>query len=118
MFSHDRHADAQPEAGAASGALGGEERVEDPRQHLTGDARAVVLENDRDSVLGGPDANVQDPALALPANGLLGVGDQVQEDLNHLIGIAHYSQIGRASCRERLEIWMVAVALNKTRVKG
>src|SRR5207302_1474732 len=76
----------RPCKGEAFCATASRWRVADPGE------RAAVPRSSPAGVLGGPDANVQDPALALPANGLLGVGDQVQEDLNHLIGIAHYSR--------------------------
>src|SRR5688500_7942395 len=44
VIGHDRLGDGQAEAGSLTGRLGGEERIEDPRQHVGAHARPFVGE--------------------------------------------------------------------------
>jgi hypothetical protein len=88
MLANDRHADAESETGAASRALRGVERVEDARKSFGADANAIILDRDRDAVSGLSEADLDAARLADFANGLFGVGDQIQKNLNELIGVA------------------------------
>src|SRR5215472_1921688 len=88
MLANDGHADAQAEAGAAAGTLGGVERIEDAWQSFRADADAVVLKRDADAVAAAARANLQAAGFADFADGLFGVGDEVQENLDKLVGVA------------------------------
>jgi hypothetical protein len=46
VFANDGHADAEPQAGAASGTLGGVKGIEDFRKRFRADADAVILNGD------------------------------------------------------------------------
>ena len=54
VVGDDAVADAQAQAGPAAERLGGEERVEDPRQHVGRDAAAVVGDLDDDLAVDRP----------------------------------------------------------------
>ena len=77
--------DREAEAGAVG--AGGEERLEDAGEIVGADAAALVLDLDRDEVIGGGEGAQGD--LGARARGGGGVVDEVGE-------------IGRASCRERV----------------
>src|SRR5207249_11824624 len=109
VLANDRHANAQAQAGASAGTLGGVERIKQPRQRLGKNADAVVLYRERNVAADSPDAQLNAAALANFANGLLGIADQVQENLNKLIGIANY----RRQVRLRLEIDLHIVAAQR-----
>ena len=87
VFPNDRETDTEAEAGATAGTLGGVKRIEKALEIIGADADAVILKGDGDA---GADASEADPdtaGFADFANGLFGVGDQIQEDLNELIGV-------------------------------
>ena len=88
MLPQYRFADAQPEAGASPRPLGGIERIEDVRQHLGSDSRTVILERDRNGSFCRFQANPQGATLAGLAHRLLGIQDEVEENLHELVGIA------------------------------
>ena len=87
VFANDGHADAEPQAGAAAGTLGGVKGVEDARKRFGADADAVILNSDRKLLTGATGTNLDAAGVADFADGLLGVGDQVQKDLNELVGV-------------------------------
>src|SRR5579863_1134414 len=88
MFANDRHADAEAEACAATGALGGEKGIEKLRQDFGRDTDAVVLHRGRDSISGAGEADLDAAAGPGFADGLLSVADEIQENLNELVGVA------------------------------
>src|SRR5712692_4586895 len=90
MLLDDGHTDTQAQTGAATRALGGEEWVKDPGQGLAADAHAVVLKIHRDVVSDTSESHPQNSAIADLTDGLLGVGDQVQEDLRQLVRVTHH----------------------------
>src|SRR5207302_5881256 len=87
VLANDGHADAQAEAGAAAGAVGGVEGVEDARQGFGANADAVILKRDANAVAAEAGANLEAAGIADFADGLFGVGDQVEEDLDELVGV-------------------------------
>src|SRR5437016_4754801 len=87
VFANDGHADAEPQAGAAAGTLGGVKGIKDARKRLGADADAVVLNGDRKLVNDAAGTNLDAAGVADFADGLLGVSDQVQKDLNELVGV-------------------------------
>jgi hypothetical protein len=89
MFTDDGHADTETEAGAAAWALGGEEGVENLGQNLWLDADAVVLNSGKETLAGPAEADLDATGGADFANGLLGIGNQIEEDLNELVGVAN-----------------------------
>src|SRR5438094_9975671 len=72
--------DRQTEPGPLSDGLGGEERIEDLRQHVSRDADAVVDDIDGDPVLTMHPAHDRDPP-AFVRRRLRGIRKEVQEDL-------------------------------------
>src|ERR1700694_2269527 len=87
MFTNDGHADAEPQAGAAAGTLGGVKGVEDARKRFGADADTVILNGERKLLAVAAGTNLDAAGVADFADGLFGVGDQVQNDLNELVGI-------------------------------
>ena len=88
VFTNDRGANAEAEAGAAAGAFGGVEGIEEFRKRFGEDADAVVLDGDGDVVADAADANLNAAGFADFANGVLGIADEIEEDLDELIGVA------------------------------
>ncbi len=87
MFADDRETDTEAETGAATGALGGVERIEKALDRIGRDADAVVLESNGSTRADTRQAYLDAAGFADFADGLLGVGGQIQEDLDELIGI-------------------------------
>ena len=99
VFPQDAHHHRQPHAAAAPDFLGGEEGVEDPGQHLGGDAAAIVLHVQFDELAAHrlladvaipvfePGEAQADFDVALAFGGVAGVDHQVGEDLVQLHGI-------------------------------
>src|ERR1700682_6324444 len=87
MFTNDGHADAEAPAGAAAGTLGGVKGVEDARKRFGADADAVILYGNRQLLTVAAGTNPEAAGVAGFAAGLFGVGDQVQNDLNELVGV-------------------------------
>ena len=87
VLANDGHADAEPQAGAAAGTLGGVKGVEDARKRFWADAHAVILNGDRKLPADPAGTNLDAAGVADFADGLLGVGDQVQKHLNELVGV-------------------------------
>ena len=110
MLLHDRVGDRQPEAGALADLLGREERIEDARLHVFRHARPVVVHLEDDRVLRQvvPGADDQRAAAVRAEHRLLGVDDQVEQDLLNLVRIG---EDARQAGRERLEDVDVAQAL-------
>src|SRR2546421_12956921 len=84
-------ADGETEPAADADRLGGEEHVEDARQHLGQNARAGVVHLD-DRTRADPARRYSDGvAVAAPLRqGLRGVDDQVQQDLTEARFVAVY----------------------------
>src|SRR5260370_33894599 len=87
MFANDGHADTEPQAGAAAGTLGGVKGIEDARKRFVANADAVILNGDRKLLTVVAGTNLDAAGIADFADGLFGVGDQVQKDLNKLVGV-------------------------------
>ena len=88
MFANDGHANTEAEASAATGALGGVKRIEDARESFGADADAVVLKRDAEAIAAAAGANLKAAGVADFADGLLGVGDKIQKNLDELVGVA------------------------------
>ena len=88
VLFNDGHANTEAETGAPAGPLGGEKRIEEASDGLGLDADAIVLDSDTNAAGQTIDANLDAAGLANFANGLFGVGDEIQENLNKLIGVA------------------------------
>src|ERR1700687_2798042 len=88
MLANDGHADAEAEARAASRALGGVERIEYPRERLRADAHAIILDGDGDAVRIAREADLNAAGVADFADGLFRIGDQIQKNLDELVGVA------------------------------
>ena len=97
MLLHDRVRDGQAEAGALADFLRREERIEDLRLHLVGNARAVVVDLEDDRLLIGvvPGADDEHAAAVGRQHRLLGVDDQIEQHLLDLVAVGeHLRQAG------------------------
>ena len=97
MFAKDRQTNTQTQPGAATGSLGGEEGIKNLGQYLTGDSGSIVLKRGDDALRRARDTNAQRAMIAKLSNGLLGIGDQVQEDLSELARVAENQREIRGS---------------------
>ena len=86
MGANDAVADAEAEAGAFAGGLGGEERIEDA--FGLADAGAVVDESDFDEIRGLAGANADFAVIAGFLDGVVGVIENIEENLLQLLRIA------------------------------
>src|SRR5437899_355230 len=89
MFANDGHADAKPEPGPATGTLGSVKGIEDPREGFRTDAYAVILDGNLELVSTAAGQNLESPRVPNFADGLFSIGDQVQKNLNQLVGVAN-----------------------------
>src|SRR5258708_32778069 len=87
MFADDGHADTEPQAGTASGSLGGVEGIKDAWKRFWEDADAVILDGDGDLVRVVAGTNLDAARVADFADGMLGIGDKVQKDLYELVAV-------------------------------
>src|SRR5208282_5860148 len=87
MFAEDGHADAEAKTGAATGTLGGEEGIKEFGQGFRLDADAVILNGGKDAIQGLAQANLDAAGLANFTNGLFRIADEIEEDLNELVGV-------------------------------
>ena len=96
----DAVGDGEAQASALADLLGGKEGVEDAAQVLLGQAGAVVAEGETDvaAIDAGTHRKVT-LAVGLQ-HGMLGVGENVEEDLLHLVGIGH----GARQLRVQLQV--------------
>ena len=101
MHLDDAVRDRQAESRAHAHLLGGEERVEDLRQVLLGDAHPGIDHLDGDGV--GVVAEV-DGELAPLGHGVLGVGIEVGEHLHHLVGVDVGDGVGQAVVHLHLHV--------------
>src|SRR5580692_1134689 len=109
VLFNDGHADTEAVTCAAAGTLGGEQRIEETGDGFGLDANAIVLDGDANATGQAINMNLDAAGLADFANGLFGVGDEIQENLNKLIGVA---DDGRKS-GERMEIGFDIVAAKR-----
>src|ERR1700676_849636 len=91
VLANDGQADAETEAGAPAGALGGVKGIEKARDGIGTNANAVVLEGDGDARAYASKTNLDAARFTDFADGLLGVGDQIEKDLNELVGVGNDS---------------------------
>src|SRR5205814_3919998 len=87
VLANDGHADAKPQAGAAAGTLGGVEGIENAWKCFGADAHAVILNGDRNLLTVAARTDLDSAVVTNFADGLLGVGNKVQKDLNQLVGV-------------------------------
>src|SRR4029077_6906071 len=73
---------------AAAGALGGEKRIEKFRQDFRRDSNPVVLHRGSNAISGTAETDLDAAGGSRFADGLLGVADEIQENLNELVGVA------------------------------
>src|SRR5208282_1471562 len=106
VFADDGHADAKSKAGAATWTLGGEKGIKDSGQGFRLDADAVILNGGKNAVQGLAQANLDAAGLANFPNGLFRIADEIEEDLNELVGV---TGDGRKT-GERTEVDFNAVA--------
>src|ERR1700730_8209101 len=88
MRAHDGHADAEPQTSSAARAFGGVEGVKEPRQSLRKNADAVVLHGQGNMAADTANANLNAAGLANFADSVFSVTDEIEENLNELIGVA------------------------------
>src|SRR6266852_6107214 len=106
VLANDGHADTETEAGAATRALGGVERIEDAREGFGPDADAIILDGDPDAVGVTCEAHLDAAGVADLADGLFRIGDKIQEDLDELIGVA--DDAGKAGLRAEFHLDVIA----------
>src|SRR5271157_2879298 len=87
MLAEDGHADTQAKTGAATWTLGGEKGIKDSGQGFRLDADAVILNGGKNAVQGLAQANLDAAGLAKFPNGLFRIADEIEEDLNELVGV-------------------------------
>jgi hypothetical protein len=104
VLADDGHADAEAEAGAAAGALGGEKRIENSGKHILGDTGAVIPNGGKDAGGQLAEANVDVAGGMGFADGLLGVADEIQENLNELVGVANGGRQARGGVKLDLNL--------------
>ncbi len=110
MFLDDGVRDRQPKAGALAHFLCREERVEDARLHVFRHTRPIVADVEHDGLALEVMPRVEDERAAAVRgdHGLLGVDDQVEEHLLHLVRIGEHL---REAGGQRLDDGDVADAL-------
>ena len=113
MLANDRHANAEAQAGAAAGALGGEERIKNLAKNFRLDADTIVLNGSENARSYLAKTNLDATGGTDLTDGLLGIADQIKKNLNQLIGIADR---GRKSGK-RMEIDLNGVAAKRMLVK-
>ena len=116
MAADDAEHHGEPQAGAGSGALGGEERIEDAIEHRRGHPRARVADFPADVVAwfaaatagfnGGREDHIfrLEPQLAAAGHGIAGVQAQVEEDLLQLRLVAQQSPRLRGNGRQARDV--------------
>ncbi len=89
MLLHDRVGHGQAEPGPLADVLGREKRIEDLRLHVLRHARAIVgdFEDDSIAIEVMPGADDEHAAAVGADHGLLGVDDQVEQDLLNLMRV-------------------------------
>src|SRR3989442_3034891 len=91
VLTNDGHADAEAEAGAATGALRGVEGIKDARKRFRADADAVILNGDHNVIIVVTGTDLDAAGVADFLDGLLGVGDKIQKNLDKLVGVADHA---------------------------
>src|SRR5438309_4614507 len=89
VLANDGHADAEPQAGAAPGTLGGVKGIEDAGKCFGADAHAVILNGDGNLLTGAARTNLDSAVVTNFADGLLGVGNQVQDRKSTRLNSSH-----------------------------
>ena len=84
-FLNDTPADKEPEAGAFSRTLGGKKGLEDSVEVFPWDAPAGIANRDSHLLLLAPKNDRDGPSWL---GGMNGIGDEIDQDLSELIGIA------------------------------
>ena len=81
MFANDRHTDTEAQARASARALGSVKGIKDLRKRFRADADPVILNRDGHLIAVASGANLDPARVANLADGLFGVGNQVQDCL-------------------------------------
>src|SRR5260370_12206696 len=113
VLTNDGHADAEAEAGAATGARRGVEGIKDARKRLRVDADAVILNGDHSVIIVVTGTDLDAAGVADFLDGLLGVGDKIQKNLDKLVGVADHA----GKIRLRAEIHGDVVAAKRVFVQ-
>ena len=100
----DAVADRQAEAGPLAAFLRREERVEDAAQVLRRNADAIVDERQEDVALLGARADLQLAAAVRAQHRVLGVGDDVEEDLLDLVRVGHRQRQVRVEVEVEVDV--------------
>src|SRR5215472_3570483 len=116
MFANDGHADTESQARATARALGGVERVKQTRERFGADTDTVILKRNAEAVAGAAGANLEAAGLANFADGLFSVGDQVEKNLDKLVGVA--DDTGQAGIRPEIDADIVAAQRVLVQLKG
>ena len=93
MFGDDVVDHGQAQAGAFAGLLGGKEGLEYVVLQLLGNAVAVVAYHHLDEIAVGAPRHLD---TVTRMRGVAGVGEQIDEHLNHALPFAPYRRLGRA----------------------
>src|SRR5271170_8108763 len=109
MLLDDGHADAEAETRSPSWALGRIERVKEPWKRFGKNAHAVVLNGNGNVTADATHADLNAPGIADFPDSMFRVADQIEQDLDELIGIAD----DRLQTRLRLELHLDAVAAER-----
>src|SRR5690242_21936470 len=88
MFPKNCQANAQAQTSAAARPLGSEEGIKNLRENLWANAGAIILKSSHHAVRGAAYTYAQRPVITNLSNGLFGIGNQVQENLSELTGVA------------------------------
>src|SRR3981189_483816 len=91
MLFHNGEADAETQPGATTRPLRGVKGIEETRQRFRTNTDAIILHGYEklSCVLG--EANLDAAGFADFADGLLGIGDEVEKNLDELIAVADNS---------------------------
>lgn len=87
VLADNGQADAEAEAGAAAGTLGGVKRIEQAGDGIRRKPHAVILESSGKTRALARKTNLDSSRIADFANGLFSVGDEIQKNLDELIGV-------------------------------
>ena len=106
MFPDDRHTNAQAQAGAAAGPLGSVKGIEDSRHGFGTNADAIILYGDGNAAGAQGHADVDMTGIANFTDGLFGVGNEIQQNLDQLVAVPH--DRGQAGLRLKMDFDLIA----------
>src|SRR5260370_16917320 len=104
VFANDGHADTEPQAGSATGTLCSVEGIENSLESFGADADSVVLHGDRELIATAAGTNLDAARIAHLSNGLFGIGNKVEKNLNQLVGIPDHAAKFSSQAKTHLNI--------------